>query len=145
MRTLKQTFNLQRLKSQIGMFYLLGFVKFANSKLLIHLPNLSLVYGAKTKNQSLQLLQSNPLVFPHDESFLCFHLPVKESPHSLSDHCSYIPSRIHVLLYHQVLVNPISIFGSFLSIANLSLFSQREPTTSYVWSHGSFSLPITVM
>ncbi len=63
MRTLKQTFNLQRLKSQIGMFYLLGFVKFANSKLLIHLPNLSLVYGAKTKNQSLQLLQSNPLVF----------------------------------------------------------------------------------
>ena len=105
MRTLKQTFNLQRLKSQIGMFYLLGFIKFANSKLLIHLPNFSLVYGAKTKNQSLQLLQSNPLVSPHDGSFLCFHLPVKESPHSLSDHCSFIPSRIHVLLYHEVLVN----------------------------------------
>ena len=34
-----KTSHQQLLKSQIGMFYLLGFVKFANSKLLIHLPN----------------------------------------------------------------------------------------------------------
>ena len=105
MRTLKQTFNLQRLKSQIGMFYLLGFVKFANSKLLIHLPNLSLVYGAKTKNQSLQLLQSNPLVFPHDESFLCFHLPLKECPTYLCANCFFNQSQIIFNVYHEVLVN----------------------------------------
>ena len=89
---------------------------------------------SRTKNQIPQLLRSNLPVSPHDGSFLYFHLPVKESPHSLSDHCSYIPSRIHVLLYHgSTSKSPISIFGSFLSIANLSLFSHREPTTSYVW------------
>ena len=34
---------------------------------------------------------------------------------------------------------------SMRSIANLSLFSHRPPVTSYLWSHGAFSLPITVM
>ena len=136
MRTLKQTFNLQRLKSQIGMFYLLGFVKFANSKLLIHLPNLSLVYGAKTKNQSLQLLQSNPLVFPHDESFLCFHLPVKESPHSLSDHCSYIPSRIHVLLYQgEVNVATAHLWHGKTNSYNIPYISSMLPGTDVIVLH----------
>ena len=35
--------------------------------------------------------------------------------------------------------------GSIRSTANLSLFSHRPPTTSYLWSQGSFSLPSTVM
>ena len=35
--------------------------------------------------------------------------------------------------------------GSIRSMANLSLFSHRPPTTSYLWSQGAFSLPSTVM
>ena len=38
-----------------------------------------------------------------------------------------------------------SISGSIRSMANLSLFSHREPTTSYLWSQGAFSLPMTVI
>ena len=53
MRALKRTFNLQRLKSQIGMPYLPGFVNFANSKLWIHFPNLSLGYWVGLKIKSL--------------------------------------------------------------------------------------------
>ena len=34
---------------------------------------------------------------------------------------------------------------SYTHLANLSLFSHREPTTSYLWSQALFSLPITVI
>ena len=42
-------------------------------------------------------------------------------------------------------MSPLSILGRGRSMANLSLFSHREPTTSYTWSQGASSLPSTVM